>query len=183
MFRHVLSDKIKGPNNEDNKENHGYLVTGTPSQHIVQGHGDEITINETQWYSLFKLKEKRTTKKNPIYEKTKPIYQPTTLLTNRNIGDNFIVDTSLIMLNEEELLELLSEIEPKYDNLITILPILYHSPSTLSKVLKEWYNQREHTNGCPVNNFDDYYEKALTNQWFFALTKPNYLDEKVCKKW
>ena len=141
LFRHVLSDKIYAPNHEGNKENHGYLVNGTPSQHIVQVHGDEPTINELQWSSLFKLKEKPTTKKNPMYEKTKPTtQQPTTLVTNRNLGDDFIVDPSLIMLNEEELLELLSEIEPEYDNLITILPILYHSPyklSTLSKVLKE----------------------------------------------
>ena len=89
-----------------------------------------------------------------------------------NIGDNFLVESSLIMLNEEELYGLVSEFEPEYDNLITILPILYHSSyelQTLSAVLTRWYNQREHTNGCPVDNFANYYEQELSNKWFFSL--------------
>lgn len=181
LFRHVLSDKIYSPGSPDNKNNHGKLVTGTPSQHIVQVHGNEPVITAAQWSTLFKLKDKPTMTKNPVFASTKPNnHQQQSVIPTRNIGDNFLVDSSLIMLNDEELYGLVSEFEPEYDNLITILPILYHSSyelQTLSAVLTRWYNQREHTNGCPVDNFVNYYEQELSNKWFFSLLK--HVDKNV----
>ncbi len=163
VFRHVLSNKIYKPNDPQNKDNHGNICNNLPpSTQIVQVKGDEIIIEKSKWSKVFTLQEDL-----PVIEKVnKKNTELTEALCDLNYNDN------LIMLEFDEIVELLNEFDPEYDNFKSIISNILHSPydyDFCKKVIEEWYFQRNHTNANTIELYMKYYELVENNKWFYSI--------------
>ena len=173
LFRHSLSNKIFGSNDAGNKLNHGNLLNcAKPSQHIVQIKGDEKEITRDDWLKVFHKKDE-IKKITPEFLSTKVI-DP----------DEFEINDDLIKMSSNELLLLMNEFEPIFENFEKVMINLFHSPfekKFITNLVKEWYFQNDdHHNLNTVDVYSDqYYTKEDSNKWFFSIMKHLEHDVKI----
>ena len=190
LFRHVLSNKIKKIGDPENVMNHGTLIDDAkPSDHIVQIRGNEPIITRDKWSTLFTLAgdaNKSSANKpaaNPVKKVVEISNSSDFVLANE--FSNLDAHNDLIEMPDEELLELLNEFAPEYDNFKSITINLLHSPyeeEHAKSLLEKWYNQRVHTNISPIDAYSNTcYEKLMSNRWFFSII--NHLPEDRKKYW
>lgn len=116
LFRNVLSSKIYKPNDPKNKENFGIICKNlSPSTQIVQVRGNEPIIEKSEWSKIFKVQEEKQPTAKPNIELTKE-------LCDLSYNDN------LIMMEADDIIELLNEFPPEYDNFKNIATNFLHSP-------------------------------------------------------
>lgn len=150
----------------ETKYNHGYMLKHLPPHtQLVQVRGDERKIARDDWSKKFVV---------PITQKKVKKGEEDTDL---NCADE------LIILSEEEMLELFMEFPPEYSYFSQIAGNVIQSPydvETLDKVLRQWYNQREHHSGFSEGHLQ-YYERTNTNKWFYSIV--NMLEESKKQEW
>ena len=181
LFRHVLADKMYTISNKDgkNEAKHGYICEGKkPSTQIVQIRGNERVIVRSEWEKLFTIKKvKREISKEPEgmkeFDDALKEYLKASLIGKKNSDLN--VNNELIILNDEEMNELLSEFEPTYDVFTKIVSNLMHSPYSeddVKRLIENWYFKGEHQNKNTIDLYvDKYYEKIENNKWFYSIIK------------
>ena len=181
LFRHALSNKISSQGDPSNKLNHGNLLNNAlPSQHVVQIKGDEKEIPREVWSKVFqkKIKTKSKTKNEVVVKEdsnARKVFQ----------ADDFEINENLIILSPEELLHLLNHFDPVFDNFEKVVINLFHSPyekEVITDLVKEWYFQDDdHHNMNTIDQYSDqYYEKVVSNKWFFSILK--HLDYEIRKE-
>ena len=183
LFRHVLSDKIYKVGDEKNKLNHGFICEDLkPSTQIVQVRGNEKVIEENEWKKLFKISEKEVKKEE---KKVERVIAKKEKETEKGYVDDLNAIDELIVLSSEEMNELLNEFEPTYDNFISVVSNLMHSPYEIDEVkemIESWYFSGEHQNKNTIEIYcDKYYEKVMNNKWFYSIMK--HLTPEAKTKW
>ena len=196
-------DKIVelGKEYDKNKYNHADVIVygnnvrsenAKPSEHIITVRGNERLIDENEWSSLFKVyteEEKDANEKNihninintDVNDIKKVVVNKSVNITkevNQNRTgftiEDLYVNTDLILLDEDELLNLFNEFDYEFDNLKEVIMNALHSPydkDFIVGVVNKWYNQRIHHNEGTVESFSKYYENVNSNKWFFSILK------------
>ena len=177
IWRHVLSRKFYKPDDEKNRDNRGVILNGLPpSSQIVQIRGNEPKIERDEWITVFPAKETPTNKAKREREERK---------VNKVSIDNIELDEDLIILNDEQLLDLLSNFESHNYDVMHVVNALYSSPYSKEKlidILTQWQHKTIH------RTYDDftailnrYYSHEQSNRWFFTLLKK--LPEEIRKQY
>ena len=174
LFRHVMSDKIYKVGDEKNKLNHGLICENLkPSTQIVQIRGNEKVIGKKEWGMLFKLKDDEKVNENKSVDR----------LIDDISNNDLNVDDKLILLEESDLLELLNQFEPSYENFTSIVCNILSSPyesEFLKSVIEKWYFKIHHENTNTIDNYiNSYYNKTLNNKWFFSIIKHLPKEERI----
>ena len=185
-MRHVLSNKIFTTDKSNkmfnnNKANYGVIINNTkPSQQIVQVRGNERLITKNDWSKVFQiqtLQEKRADVKPKSVEKIK-----------KAIIDDSGIDyvDKLIKLTDDEFDELLSNFEPRHEELQQIGSMLIHGPfekDYLIQILSRWYFKVPHKGENAVDQWvSDYTVKEHTNRWFYSIVA-RIEDETIRNQW
>ena len=177
LFRHVLSDKIFKPNDQNNKQNHGKICNNlAPSTQIVQVRGNETIIEKNEWSKLFTLQEdipitakQGTTCDARVCKAAETTIDLSEAVCDLNYHDN------LIQPDFDEIVELLLEFEPTYENFTSIASNLLHSPFEQEfcvNVIESWYFTGNHQNTQTIQLYaDKYYELIENNKWFYSIVK------------
>ena len=175
LFRHVLSNKYYGPNDEKNTITAGHISNDLPpSTQIIQVRGNEKLIERDEWLKVFPQIISTTTQRKVAHEKQimKKIEKATSIFTIDDIN----YEDTLIEMTAAELLDIMNQFDNSFDVLNSEFINILHSPfdkEFLRDCLKQWYNSREHANGddCIDEYIDKYYKHESSNKWFYSLIK------------
>lgn len=190
MFRFGLSDKIhttnpKSPNYKDNVLNHADIIVGgdsLPSNHVIHTRGNERLIKEGDWIKVFKITDKQTEKtiKQEIKRDINELQPGQVIFSHEDLS----LKHDLISLSDEELFSLLKLFPPEHDNLSNIVINVFHSPLNIEStipIVESWYNQRIHTNPCPVRSYAKYADHVESNKWFYSIIK--HIEDPITKQY
>ena len=179
LFRHCLSDKrVK---KTDVKYIAGNILNGaTPEQQIITASGDEKEVSYQDLVNAFDIKpEFNDFAENVMAEEENTDPAPIPKRTDRKkvTIDDIDYNESLVLLEEDEMLDLLNSIttEPHNNDLVHTIVPLYHSPYPILfiiNVVGKWYEQIEHATPDNVSQIvRAIYEKEASNKWLFSLIK------------
>ncbi len=196
LFRHPCAPKFKDPNDVGNRvvavelcKSLGSIRGNLPPWTLlVQTRGYEPVIEEADWACVFPLRAYALSGQEAT-ELTTDGIQPLnpdkraggwgTDEENKNLSDVFlqaVAREDVQCVTREDIMYILSFIEPEYINVMVIVNALFRSPYSYSYVegiVLEWYNKRAHSHGDKGvrDMLNRWYVPTISNMWLWTLLK------------